>query len=645
MRILLRVCSLALCAQLGCGDALPEIGSMDGSEAPATTATPSPEGGEELEPASNPAPELDSDGDGVPDENDLCAGFDDAEDANGNGEPDGCEFVVAGGMNSLVELVSFQDGDTPVDLRNLEIGDRLVFELPEFAARIRQVDEGACTCLWSVEPQTAGSFDPTDECTTTYTVEGVGAAVLRVLQTCNGRQRGFAQGVSASEPSVAATPALEAVIVTSPEPAAGEDCLFDACVLEGETVTLDGTKSVGSEFTPLTHAWRQTQGPPTPLKDPNDFESDRCCDPAEDESLSNCTDAGICALGVVAFRAPDVEGDDEVELTFELTVSVPDPSTGSSAVSSETASASILVRNIPEESPPPSDDGGEDDALPVAVCGNGVMDVGEACDDNFADACGTCNADCTGPGTVSTCGDGEVCPETETCDDGFTDGCGSCNATCSGAGAGSTCGDVDLCAETETCDDGFTDACGSCNADCSGPGNDSTCGDGDPCPETEECDDGNIVSGDGCDEFCMLEPLPDCRIDFESNCPSANAPQCGASFSGGGGCRVIGIGACYSSGIFSYEATPALPLTIMLDGNLNKLTVFFSGQDGGGGTMTFFDVDGVDVDTPIMALGDCATFVMPDSQTVTFSRPVRRIEVAATSPVAIWIDDFHVNPP
>ena len=33
----------------------------------------------------------DSDGDGVPDFEDLCPGYDDSIDANGNGIPDGCE--------------------------------------------------------------------------------------------------------------------------------------------------------------------------------------------------------------------------------------------------------------------------------------------------------------------------------------------------------------------------------------------------------------------------------------------------------------------------------------------------------------------------------------------------------------------------
>ena len=45
------------------------------------------------------------------------------------------------------------------------------------------------------------------------------------------------------------------------------------------------------------------------------------------------------------------------------------------------------------------------------VCGDGIVQpLFEVCDDGFTDACGTCNADCTG-GTGAVCGDGDVCPE------------------------------------------------------------------------------------------------------------------------------------------------------------------------------------------------------------------------------------------
>jgi predicted outer membrane repeat protein len=139
----------------------------------------------------------------------------------------------------------------------------------------------------------------------------------------------------------------------------------------------------------------------------------------------------------------------------------------------------------------------------LATCGNGEIENGEVCDDGFTDACGTCNADCTGEGSGATCGDAERCPELEACDDGFSDACGTCNADCTGEGSGGgACGDGAHCPEFEACDDGFTDACGTCNADCTGEGSGSACGDGVRCPELEACDDGFSDACGTCNADC-----------------------------------------------------------------------------------------------------------------------------------------------
>ena len=103
-----------------------------------------------------------------------------------------------------------------------------------------------------------------------------------------------------------------------------------------------------------------------------------------------------------------------------------------------------------------------------AVCGDGIVDPSEVCDDGHQTACGPCNADCTGPGGPSTCGDGILCPDTEACDDGHQTACGPCNADCTGPGTGSTCGDGIVCPDTEACDDGSKYACGMCSSTCKG---------------------------------------------------------------------------------------------------------------------------------------------------------------------------------
>jgi cysteine-rich repeat protein len=60
------------------------------------------------------------------------------------------------------------------------------------------------------------------------------------------------------------------------------------------------------------------------------------------------------------------------------------------------------------------------------VCGDGVLDDGEACDDGPANGpAGDCTATCTLP----ACGDGIVHPS-EACDDGNADDTGACRSDC-----------------------------------------------------------------------------------------------------------------------------------------------------------------------------------------------------------------------
>lgn len=112
-----------------------------------------------------------------------------------------------------------------------------------------------------------------------------------------------------------------------------------------------------------------------------------------------------------------------------------------------------------------SGDDDDDDTADPALCGNAVVDEGEACDDGETDECsGSCDGTCTGP--VNRCGDGIL-----------------------------RCG--------ETCEDGEADPCGGvCDDTCTAPAN--RCGDGIlRCGEA--CDDGNVSGGDGCDRRCRLE--------------------------------------------------------------------------------------------------------------------------------------------
>jgi cysteine-rich repeat protein len=102
------------------------------------------------------------------------------------------------------------------------------------------------------------------------------------------------------------------------------------------------------------------------------------------------------------------------------------------------------------------------DADASPLCGNGVIDEGEECDDgnttNLDDCLNTC--------VLNTCGDGYHNPATEECDDGDTLNADECLTDCT----------------LNTCGDGYRN------------------------PFAEECDDGNNISQDGCSATCENEP-------------------------------------------------------------------------------------------------------------------------------------------
>ncbi len=187
------------------------------------------------------------------------------------------------------------------------------------------------------------------------------------------------------------------------------------------------------------------------------------------------------------------------------------------------------------------------------VCGNGVLERGEACDPQ-AEAWkdGGCTQDCR---REDGCGDGQVdADKGETCDDGnvvFGDGCdGNCHAeyTCGNGiceeGAGEACGlcPSDCCpncgngeleeAEGETCDDGNTVSGDGCSRGCRDEDGEATCGNG-IWEAGEECEDGNAEAADGCSVDCQLEFVcGDGQCDREHYetcqlCPRDCCPDCG----------------------------------------------------------------------------------------------------------------------
>ncbi|MEX1362572.1 MAG: DUF4215 domain-containing protein [Nannocystaceae bacterium] len=140
----------------------------------------------------------------------------------------------------------------------------------------------------------------------------------------------------------------------------------------------------------------------------------------------------------------------------------------------------------------PSTGADETTAGPPAVCGDGMVEGDEQCDD------GPDNADtaaCTTTCTAATCGDGLVHEGVEECDDGNEVDDDACTSACE---LPAVCGDGQV-DKGEECDDGEANSSeGACMLDCTA----SVCGDGMVSSRVEQCDDGNDDNNDACTELC-----------------------------------------------------------------------------------------------------------------------------------------------
>lgn len=172
-----------------------------------------------------------------------------------------------------------------------------------------------------------------------------------------------------------------------------------------------------------------------------------------------------------------------------------------------------------------------DACAPGVACGNGILEIGEQCDDgNLIDG-DCCSANCTFETAGTSCADALFCNGDETCDgagacrpgapvdcsDGIactTDACDEVNHTCVSTPNDNRCpDDGQFCTGQETCD--TAQGCVSSGDPCWGGGvcNDATstcdpipvCGNGVVEPG-EQCDDGNPLDGDCCAANCTFEP-------------------------------------------------------------------------------------------------------------------------------------------
>ena len=128
----------------------------------------------------------------------------------------------------------------------------------------------------------------------------------------------------------------------------------------------------------------------------------------------------------------------------------------------------------------------------MPVCGNGMREGIEACDDGARNGTyNACNSTCTGPGP--RCGDGTR-NGSEACDDGNASNSDACLNTCVAA----RCGDGFMQSGVEACDDGNTVDTDLCTTACAA----ARCGDGFVQSGVEMCDDGNTINSDSCTAAC-----------------------------------------------------------------------------------------------------------------------------------------------
>ena len=190
------------------------------------------------------------------------------------------------------------------------------------------------------------------------------------------------------------------------------------------------------------------------------------------------------------------------------------------------------------------------DVLPYtssAVCGNGSIEAGEACDDGNTVPGDCCSATCGLEAAGSTCGDGATtCSGQDACD-----GEGTCelnhlvdSTTCGDAGdectnqdycdGGGLCADAGFIAAATSCGDGATTCSGQDACDGAGTcavnhlADDISCGDdGDECTNQDYCDGGGscgdsgfALAGTSCGDPGDQCTNPD-SCDFSGSCIDA----------------------------------------------------------------------------------------------------------------------------
>jgi cysteine-rich repeat protein len=251
------------------------------------------------------------------------------------------------------------------------------------------------------------------------------------------------------------------------------------------------------------------------------------------------------------------------------------------------------------------DDGNDDNSdaclttCRTATCGDGfVQDGVEECDDGNDDNDDACPTTCR----LSSCGDGFVQPGEE-CDDGNGDSTDGCLNTCRTA----TCGDGFVRAGVELCDDGNDVDSDGCHNDCTLP----VCGNHIQEPG-EECDDGNTADGDGCGHSCKTERCGDGLVQFNlsEECDDGNTTD-------GDGCDA-------SCRVEPFETVPPLKIS----GSLSCTTAVANAARK-------IAVDGSGTIYAVMSCGTAADVAVSTDRGHSFSAPLDLSAALPSPPVTI----------
>jgi cysteine-rich repeat protein len=254
----------------------------------------------------------------------------------------------------------------------------------------------------------------------------------------------------------------------------------------------------------------------------------------DDDGPSECIGGDLCVGDLVCVDGFCVPSDDGTGESGDG-----DPDDGESG----DGDGDLVCGNGVEDPGEACDDGNDDntdtclDTCELASCGDGHVGPGEGCDDgNMVD-----DDDCTNGCALTSCGDG-VTQAPEQCDDENADDTDECLSTCVSA----SCGDGFIHQGVEGCDDGNPSDVDACLSTCV----DASCGDGFVQAGIEDCDDANMADDDACVTGCVMAECGDGLVEQGvEDCDDANmanddtcvdgciAASCGDGFVGPGeGC-------------------------------------------------------------------------------------------------------------